>query len=207
MGRVPLLVLVSACTALFACTPDAEPPESQTQDEAKEEVRNAGQAAREAVKKAGEALRRLSGGSEETPPPLESSGTQDPAVAAVAVPEVTVPVAPVPEVPADIPATPAPSHSPIAPIPDETQQLEDAQNIQVERDASVATQEAKEKILEATRRAAERFRQAGEGMVDAFRHDNLTAQDGSDTMGGAAVRPEAGSAASNPTPAEAPKPE
>ncbi|WP_227817337.1 hypothetical protein [Nitrogeniibacter aestuarii] len=205
MGRVPLLVLLTACTALFACTPEADPPDPPPPVETTEAVRDAGQAARDAVKKAGEALRRLGGGSSDNDTdaasvePVPEIDPVAPAVEPVVAP-------PVPDVAPEGAPPAADSVSSIEPIPDETQQLEDAQHIQVERDASVATQEAKEKILEATRRAAERVRQAGAGMVDAFRKDEGNAQTSSDTMGPSEAGSETGPAPTE-TPANPPRPE
>jgi len=199
MGRVPLLVLLTACTALVACAPEADAPTPEDPQQSTEAVRDAGQAAREAMKKAGEALRRLSGRPAETealPPPGNESQ------APVGASEAPVPDAP----PVTVPAPTGLPTSGIAPVPDETEQLEQEQHIQVERDAGVATQEAKQKILEATRKAAERFRMAGEGMVDAFRKDDLDADNASDTMGDAQAEPEAGPATTD-TPAKTPRPE
>lgn len=202
MGRVPSMVLLSACMALFACTPDADPPGPEESSQTDAAVRDAGQAARDAMKKAGDALRRLSGKPVE---PDAGESTASPGDTPV-TPET--PVAEVPPEPALPPASPGDKAAVkvIEPVPDETQQLEDAQHIQVERDASVATHEAKKKILEATRKAAERVRKASEGMVDAFRKDDLDADAGSDTMDAAQAEPEAGPA-STKTPPQAPRPE
>ena len=205
MGRVPSMVLLSACMALFACTPDADPPGPEDRSQTDAAVRDAGQAARDAMKKAGDALRRLSGKPVE---PDTSESTALPGEIPV-TPETPEPEArPAPELPSASPASPGDKAAVkvIEPVPDETEQLEDAQHIKVERDASVATHEAKKKILEATRKAAERVRKASEGMVDAFRKDDLEADAASDTMDAAQAEPEAGPA-STKTPPQAPRPE
>lgn len=201
MGRVPLLFLVFACAAISACTPETDSPDPQETRETKEAVRDAGQAARDAMKKAGDALRRLSGAGPDEPAPgaeapVVADPTQDALPTAASPPMVEVPL--IPDAPAEAPV------SIIEPVPDETQQLEEEQHIQVERDASVATQEAKQRILEATRRAADRFRKAGEGMVEAFRPDEPASGAPGDTMGDTQPGAEATPGTSTP---ETPRPE
>jgi len=148
MGRVPLMLILS-CSVLAACAPDAPETPPATTERTDEAVRDAGDAAREAMKKAGDALRLLGGGG--------SRNEEAPPAAAETAPKAEVPA----------------SGSLIAPIPDETQQLE--ADVAVKRDASVATQEATERLVEATRRAAERVRDAGKGVVEAFRKDGDSA--------------------------------
>lgn len=152
MGRVPLvLFLMFTASVLTACAPEEPTPPAPATEQAEDAVRDAGDAAREAMKKAGDALRLLSG----KPEPEE-----------VAPP-------PAPVVPAGSTEAPAPAPgNVIAPVPDETQQVES--ELGVQRDASVATQEATERLVEATRRAAERMRNAGKGVVDVFRKDGDT---------------------------------
>jgi len=153
MGRVPfVLSLMFSASVLSACAPDVStPPPPPGPGQADEAVRDAGDAAREAMKKAGDALRMLSGKPvpEEAPPALETPA-------------------------ADASKEPAPAGvSAIAPVPDETERMES--ELGVQRDASVATQEAAERLVEATRRAAERMRNAGKGVVNAFRKEDGTA--------------------------------
>lgn len=155
MGRVPLMLSFVLCAAASGCAPDAPAPSSSDEADAPPAaVRDAGEAARDAMRKAGEALRILGGGDAEAP--VET--TTD-APVAVEAPEPIADGAPLPMPDTQVPPV-------IEPIPDETQRLESG--LVVERDASVATQEAKERLIEVTRKAAERFRNAGKGVVEAF---------------------------------------
>jgi len=150
MGRVPfVLCLMLSASLLTACAPDESAPTTPATGQTDEAVRDAGDAAREAMKKAGDALRMLSG----KPVPEEASPPAEPAQDATE-------------------ASAAPAVSTISPVPDETQRMES--ELGVQRDASVASQEAAERLVEATRRAAERMRNAGKGVVNAFRKDDGT---------------------------------
>ncbi len=143
MGRVPLLLLLVSFFALTGCEPEPPPPPPTAAERAEKSVRDAGDAARDAVKKAGEALRKLG---EAATAAGEAAGE------AVTPQKPTDEAAPVEE-------------AVIAPVPDETERLEQP------RDASVATQEAAERFLEATRKAAERVKHVGAGMAEAFRKE------------------------------------
>ena len=148
MGRVPpLLLLLVSIFSLTGCEPEPPPPPTAS-ERAEEAVRDAGEAAREAVKKAGEALRKLGQAASAAGEAAgEAVTTEKPADEAAPVEEAVI----------------------VAPVPDETERIEQA------RDASVATQEATDRFLEATRRAAERVKHVGQGMAEAFRHKEAEA--------------------------------
>lgn len=143
MGRVPQLVMSLIVFGLIAC--DAEPPSSAASERAESAVRDAGNAARDAGDAAREAVEKAS-------EVLRKLGA-----AAVAAGESATTQA-------------RPEAAPEAPV-------KEAPIVKVEpegdeRDASVAAAEAKDKVIEVTKRAVESVRAVGQGVVDAISDDS-----------------------------------
>ena len=143
MGRVPHLVMSLIFFGLVAC--DAEPPSPAASKRAEAAVRDAGDAARDAGDAAREAVEKASEA-------LRKLGA-----AAVAAGE-------------SVTTSARPEAAPEAPV-------EEAPIVEVEpegdeRDASAAAAEAKDKLIEVTKRAVESVRAVGQGVVDAISDDS-----------------------------------
>ncbi|MBT0959945.1 hypothetical protein [Denitromonas iodatirespirans] len=143
MGRVPLWSVLLVSGMLAGCEPDPAPESVDVPKETPEEnLRDAGVAAREALEKAGDALKKLG---------EAATGKAQ-------------------EVMPDTPASEAPE----APV--EERQLvpidpaDDAPESEI-RDSGAATAEAAARILDATRKAAAKVKEAGKDVVEAIREE------------------------------------